>query len=356
MLGAAMNAVATGYVLSALSCAANGSFAALLKLPTVAAAEAPPVAFQLYASAGVALSSLAAAPPLTALANRWATLDDGAPQTTSIMLTGYGALAGMLFVVAIALSFAAIPLIGLATAQSVWGGIAILVSFAWGVAALGNRVESAALAALGLVLLVSSVGGIASCEEMGEFVARRLGYAAGGSARRYEPVGERSSELPGSTTGGAGRERARVLGLVYSVLVGVADGSILVPSHFETHAIGFAFLPSFGLGALGASLVVTGAFALKEGGVPDMKARQTAWAGVLSGVLWNVGNALSIAAIPRLGYAVAYPLLQCSLLVGGLWGVFCFKEIGGKPAVAAFFGSACVLIAGAGMLGMSTTA
>ena len=86
------------------------------------------------------------------------------------------------------------------------------------------------------------------------------------------------------------------------------------------------------------------------------KVRQAAWAGVCSGVLWNVGNGLSIAAIPRLGYAVAYPLLQCSLLVGGLWGVFCFKEIRGGPPIAAFFGASCVLIAGAGMLGLSTSA
>ena len=75
-----------------------------------------------------------------------------------------------------------------------------------------------------------------------------------------------------------------------------------------------------------------------------------------SGVLWNVGNGLSIAAIPRLGYAVAYPLLQCSLLVGGLWGVFCFGEIRGGPPIAAFFAASCVLIAGAGMLGASTSA
>ena len=84
--------------------------------------------------------------------------------------------------------------------------------------------------------------------------------------------------------------------------------------------------------------------------------RQAAWAGVCSGVLWNVGNGLSIAAIPRLGYAVAYPLLQCSLLVGGLWGVFCFGEIRGGPPIAAFFAASCVLIAGAGMLGASTSA
>lgn len=271
MLGAALSPLAAGYLLSALAAAANGSFAALSKLPSVAAADAPPVAFQLYASCGVAFSSLVCSPPLCAYANRWATLDAEAPQTTSLMLSGNGVLAGALFVVAISGSFAAIPLIGLATAQSVWGGVAVLVSFAWGVAALGNRVDSPVLAALGLVSLVTSIAGIAACTEVGDFAARRLGYTRG--ANQYERIGERSPSISARDGPASGQ---RALGLAYSLLVGVSGGSILVPSHFETHAVGFAFLPSFGLGALAASLAMTAAFACKEGGLPDMKVRTSA--------------------------------------------------------------------------------
>lgn len=41
-------------------------------------------------------------------------------------------VAGMLFVLAGLFSFLAIPELGLAIAQGVWGGSAVLVSFLWG--------------------------------------------------------------------------------------------------------------------------------------------------------------------------------------------------------------------------------
>ena len=38
--------------------------------------------------------------------------------------------------------------------------------------------------------------------------------------------------------------------------------------------------------------------------------------GVLSGVLWNLGNVASIYAVqPPLGFAVGYPVTQCCVLV-----------------------------------------
>lgn len=43
-----------------------------------------------------------------------------------------GMVAGMLFVLAGLFSFLAIPELGLAIAQGVWGGSAVLVSFLWG--------------------------------------------------------------------------------------------------------------------------------------------------------------------------------------------------------------------------------
>jgi hypothetical protein len=49
-------------------------------------------------------------------------------------------------VLAIAFSFAAINLVGLALAQGVWGGVAILVSFLWGVLAFGDNIANIPLA------------------------------------------------------------------------------------------------------------------------------------------------------------------------------------------------------------------
>lgn len=47
-----------------------------------------------------------------------------------------GMVAGALFVLSVTFSFAAIPFIGLAMAQGVWGGSAILVAWIWGGEAL----------------------------------------------------------------------------------------------------------------------------------------------------------------------------------------------------------------------------
>ena len=66
------------------------------------------------------------------------------------------------------------------------------------------------------------------------------------------------------------------------------------------------------------------------------------------------GNICSIVATqdPRVGLAIAYPLMQCGLLVAGLWGIFAFKELHGR-AVAVYAVSACIVVLGASMLSLS---
>jgi glucose uptake protein GlcU len=47
------------------------------------------------------------------------------------------------------------------------------------------------------------------------------------------------------------------------------------------------------------------------------------------GIFFAAYNLFAIGAIPRLGYGIAFPLSQCSVLVGGLWGIYYFNEIKG---------------------------
>jgi predicted phage tail protein len=47
----------------------------------------------------------------------------------------------------------------------------------------------------------------------------------------------------------------------------------------------------------------------------------------------------------------AYPIMQCSLFISGIWGVFVFKEIVGWRAILVFFLSGGVLLGGAAQLG-----
>jgi len=51
--------------------------------------------------------------------------------------------------------------------------------------------------------------------------------------------------------------------------------------------------------------------------------------GVLGGVIWNTGMAMSIIAAGKAGYAISYGLGQGATLIAALWGVFIWKEFRG---------------------------
>ncbi|MFZ0282196.1 MAG: GRP family sugar transporter [Bacteroidales bacterium] len=55
--------------------------------------------------------------------------------------------------------------------------------------------------------------------------------------------------------------------------------------------------------------------------------------GILGGVIWNIGMAMSILASEKAGFAISYGLGQGATLIAALWGVFIWKEFKGasKP-------------------------
>ena len=69
--------------------------------------------------------------------------------------------------------------------------------------------------------------------------------------------------------------------------------------------------------------------------------------GLLSGGIWGAGNAvLNLGLQSGVPFPVASSIYQCSVLVGGLWGVFWFGEIRGAAAIGLFFASAVGIVAG----------
>ena len=54
--------------------------------------------------------------------------------------------------------------------------------------------------------------------------------------------------------------------------------------------------------------------------------------GLLGGIIWSTGMALSIIASGPAGYAVSYGLGQGATMVASLWGVFVWKEFANAPA------------------------
>ena len=109
-----------GYTAAVGSAVLNGSFAALSKLVP----EQHPFVFNALLGIGVLLSSailgLLVLPLLTGGA--W----------LQLRVDPIAGLSGVLLGLATFFSFLAIPRVGLALAQGVWGGTAIAVSFVWG--------------------------------------------------------------------------------------------------------------------------------------------------------------------------------------------------------------------------------
>jgi len=175
-------------------------------------------------------------------------------------------------------------------------------------------VKDLTLSCVALGLLVAGALVIVTCSDL----AQKFGRAE-------------SSREPLLEAGSGDGERISGLGLAASV--GLFGGSILVPLKFVPAELsGLPCVPSFGLGALVTGLLVTAIYwylSLRPSGKASKVAGDTLGAGILSGAIWNAGNICSIVAQEppfSLSYGIAYPILQCALFFGGLWGIYVFKE------------------------------
>ena len=56
--------------------------------------------------------------------------------------------------------------------------------------------------------------------------------------------------------------------------------------------------------------------------------------GILGGLIWGLGNALSLVAAGKAGAAVSYGLGQGATLVSALWGILIWKEFKGAPKLS----------------------
>ena len=79
------------------------------------------------------------------------------------------------------------------------------------------------------------------------------------------------------------------------------------------------------------------------------------WA-LLAGMLWAVGNTLTIFGVRNVGLAIAFPLWNMNSLVGLAWGCLLFKELHGSTARswAKVVGGASAIVAGAAVLAVAT--
>jgi len=311
----------------------NGSFTVPFKLRKSdndgGSSIVHPIVFTLYVSIGVSLSSWLLIPFLN--------------NTTNSLICFPAIISGWLFVLGVAASFLAIDYIGMALAQGVWAGSATLVSYFWGTIIFGEIPSSPATSVIGLVILIAGVMGIVFSDTIGKNLTNHS---------NYEAVDEEENE--DDTRKNAADASLYWRGVVWASLVGIFGGSILAPTHYvPLESQGFAILPSFGIGTitLAPALFLIHIWWTKV--TPPLNMDKAFFPGLLSGLIWNVSNVMSLIAIPVIGYSVAYPLLQGAVLVSGLWGIFVFKEISKQSTIMAFWCGSAVLIIGAVTLALS---
>lgn len=151
----------------------------------------------------------------------------------------------------------------------------------------------------------------------------------------------------------------RQLGMMAAAFCGIWGGSIMAPMKWcKADTKGTHYLMSFSIGASIVTLaiwlfrylflvVVHGnRWVVAYQALPSFHLRVMWRPAGLSGLLWSIGNFFSLISVNRLGEGVGYPLVQTSILVSGLWGIFYLDEVKGWERVSKWFASSLLTIFG----------
>ncbi|MBI2329765.1 hypothetical protein HYU94_00005 [Candidatus Daviesbacteria bacterium] len=201
----------------------------------------------------------------------------------------------------------AVPNLGLARAVPVSSSLVIILSFLWGGLVFGEMPSSLAAGFLGIGLIIAGVILI-------------------------------------SATGNIESQNTKK-GLAAAVLAGAIWGSQLVPLKLGNVATQDFFFPVC-LGIMLSGLVI---FIIKKGRFRKEAIKES----LLSGLIWNIGNLLSLISLSIIGLSKMGPISQSSTLVAVLWGVFYFKEITESRQKIQILIGALVLISGVITLGLA---
>lgn len=225
----------------------------------------------------------------------------------SLDLNIYGLISGFLWGVANAISLVAVLNLGLSRAVPVMSSLVILSSFLWG-ALVFHELPS------GLILGFAGIGLIM----LGVVIV--------------------------STNGNMQSQNIKK-GLSMAVLAGLIFGSQLAPLKIGNLTTRDFFF-SVSLGVFLTGLIISQIMRVKF-------KKEALGLSLLSGIIWNIGNLLSLIALEMIGLSKMGPVSQSAILVAVLWGLFYFKEVTNlKQKVQVLIG-AIILIAGVFVLGLA---
>jgi len=246
----------TGFVAVVGAVIIFGSYGILIKSPTMVEANVPTLVFQIYLSTGVALCSLLV---LT---------------YTEFYFSWWGVLGAGLWVFSQPFAFLGISALGYSVALAIWAGLTIIVSFLWGSIVFGEHVASIFQAILSLSLLVLGICGVAASETS---LPRRIrAWVNGDDTFEVLPVadspplstyGNRDDSISITSFENDVPPVPKVVGYFCAIMVGLLNGSLLVPYHYYEDELpdgtpSIAYLSSFAIGIAIISVGLVGVYAI----------------------------------------------------------------------------------------------
>lgn len=269
---------------------------------------------------------------------------------------------GLLFITAVKLT-------GVAFATPIANGIQVMVSFCWGAFFFGEEVHNIWLSILAILIMVVGMFGISISVNWETMKAARLAkkqqqYSINvGVSNAYDettPLTKSGRKIgvaaaPPPVSNKAAEFRTFVLGIAASITCGFFGGTQNVPLNYApSEAHGIQYVISFGIGAVCVITVWTGGYLIfrwfMKMGLPTVNLRISAAPGALAGLLWSIGNVCQIYTTLAYGQTVGFPLVQCSMMVAGCWGVFYYGEAPTLWLKALFLASCVTLLGGVTLL------
>ena len=215
-----------------------------------------------------------------------------------------GLFSGIIWTVANLLALYSVKLIGLARTSPLLAGFSIITSFVWGVVFFGETFDSLVLALAAIVLLLCGLPLVSS--------------------------GEKNPSI-------------QKKGYFIAVTSGLIGGSYIIPMQAtQTLQSGF-FSLSLSIFAIGIPLFFFARRFIKKETV----------AGLVSGILFNLGSLSVLVAVGLIGITIAYPISQTATLFAVSWGILYFKEIVQKRGILRVAGGAAIILCGAALLAIA---
>ena len=359
-----VNERTVGFIFAIVGVVFNGSFAVLFKkIEDVVDTDT----FMVWFGFGACLIWILTIPLLPVNQPRTDSHDHFIPSWC-----GLSVVVGFVLASAFYFVFGAVRKLGVASAQGVAASVNIITSFFIGVLLFGETIVSLANAVCGLmfllvgVVVISGSKALLSAEPLEDIPTVELCCDDGTTTEEVDHTEHQDREDGSLQLSNAHSGSKVTMGLVYCLIAGVVGASAFAPSNFEHNeeCHGFAYMPSAAVGFSLCTLLVKMVRAVlgcaKGGGVgcvaggAKTNLYKVVSVSILAGAIFGTAIFCLVNSIGRIGYAVAGPLFQTSIVVEGLWGTFVLGELKGRRVIGLFCVGAVVVLVGAGLLPDST--